>query len=301
MKIQKRQRPGSLHRRRVLEFALFAAPWVIGFLAFQLYPLAQSLQISFSLLQVSAAGVKWIPIGFTNYKQALLVDPVFTRYLVQSILQTILQIPLILSFSLAAAALMKQDLIGTKFFRTLFFLPVVVGSSAVIQQLFNTGGPGSSTNGVPLIIVGGFITGLTRVLGPTLGNEVLAIFTHLSLVLWQSGVQTLLFIAALYSVPGTYYEVARIDGANAWQTFLKVTLPSISPMILLVTIYTMVNSFTEPILNPLLNYISTVGFGSAGNLGEAGAMGWMYFVAIFIVVAVAFRYAQRHVFYAGER
>lgn len=301
MKIRKKQAGGSIHRRRLIEFSLFALPWIIGFLAFQLYPLAQSFQISVSLLHVTRAGVQWIPDGFRNYRQVFTGPTKFLPELLQAIILTLTQIPLVLCFALAAAALMKQPLIGNTLFRGLFFLPVVVGSSAVINQLF-AGGSSYSAGSIPLVVVGPFLADIVKVLGPTLGNDIVEIFQHLSLVMWQSGVQTLLFLAGLYSVSQTYYEVARIDGANAWQTFLKVTLPSISPVILLAMVYSMVSFFTEPILNPLVNTITNEMFGQSSNgIGIAGAMGWVYFVAMFVVVAIVFRIAQRHVFYAGER
>lgn len=294
VRIQRVPGRGRLHRRRLLEFLMFILPWVAGFIAFQAYPLLQSLYISFATLNFQASGVQWLWVGLLNYQNALTVDVNFVPYLVQAILGVIIEMPLVICFALGAATLLKQGLFGTTFFRALFFLPVVIGSSAVMSNLLNTGG-------IPVIISGGVFDALFRIVGPTIGNDILRVFQDMALVLWTSGVQVLLFLAGLYGVNPTYYEVARIDGANAWQTFLKVTLPSISPMVVLIAIYTLVDAFTNPIIDPVLNYITTVGLGGDLQLGLAGAMGWMSFAVVFVMLVIIFRYASRHTYYAGER
>jgi ABC-type sugar transport system permease subunit len=294
VRVQRAAPRGRLHRRRLLEFIGFIALWIIGFIAFQAYPLLQSLYISFATLSFQASGVQWLWVGILNYQNALTVDVNFVPYLVQAVIGVIIEMPLIICFSLAAATMLKQGLFGTMFFRGLFFLPVVVGSSAVMSQLLGTGG-------VPIIVAGGFASEIYRAVGATIGHDLFQIFQDIALVLWRSGVQVLLFLAGLYGVNPTYYEVARIDGANAWQTFLKVTLPAISPMLVLITIYTLVDLFSDPILDPVLNYITTVGLGGDLQLGLAGAMGWMSFVIVFIMLIIIFRYASRHTYYAGER
>jgi oligogalacturonide transport system permease protein len=295
VRIQQRQpRRGRLHRRRLVEFLGFISLWIVGFVAFQLYPLLQSLYISFSTLNFQASGVQWIWVGLLNYQNALTVDVNFVPYLVQAIISTVVEMPLIIFFSLAAATLLKQGLFGTTFFRGLFFLPVVIGSSAVMSNLLGGGG-------VPIIVHGQFLGVILRVVGPRIGQDLLQVFSQMALVLWRSGVQVLLFLAALYGVNPTYYEVARIDGANAWQTFLKVTLPSISPMMVLIWIYTLVDTFTDPVLDPVLRYIETVGLQGDLQLGLAGAMGWMSLVVVFIMLLIIFRYASQHTYYAGER
>lgn len=294
MRVRRSTPRGALHRRRLTEFLLFILPWIIGFIAFEAYPLLQSLQISVSTLNFSAHGVSWTWVGLKNFQNALTVDTSFVPYMVQAIISTVVELPLILVFSLTGAVMMKQGLWGTTFFRGLFFLPVVIGSSAVMSRLLGAGG-------VPVIIQGRFMAPIYHTVGPTIGNDIAQVFQDMSLVLWRSGVQVLLFLAGLFGISPTYYEVARIDGANAWQTFLKVTLPCLSPMVLLVTVFTLVDSFTNPLLNPVLTYIESQGLGGNLNLGLAGAMGWMYLIVVFIILAIILKYAQQHVYYAGER
>ncbi len=291
-----KQSKGQLRRKRMLEFGIFALPWMIGFLVFQLYPLLQSLEISMSNVQFSrAAGLQFSFVGVQNFRDAITVDAHFTSVLMQTVVLTLFQMPLIMAFSLTAAVLMKQGLWGTTFFRALFFLPVVIGSSSVMNQLTVHGG-------VPIVVMPRFMSAVYSSVGPTLAKYVSAIYQALALMLWRSGVQTLLFLAGLYGVSPTYYEVARIDGASAWQTFLKVTLPVLSPMILLVAIYTLVDSFTDPLLNPVLNYVLGIQTtGGALEYGKASAMEWIYFVVVFVILLLIFRYAREHVYYAGER
>ncbi len=295
VRIQQRSKGrGRLHRRRLVEFVGFIALWLIGFVAFQAYPLVQSLYISFATLNFQASGVQWVWVGLLNYQNALTVDVNFVPYLVQAILSTVVEMPLIIFFALVAATLLKQGLFGTTLFRGLFFLPVVIGSSAVMSNLLGGGG-------VPVLVHGRFLGVIIRVVGPTIGQDLLTVFSQMALVLWRSGVQVLLFLAGLYGVNPTYYEVARIDGANAWQTFLKVTLPAISPMMVLIWIYTLVDTFTDPVLDPVLRYIETVGLQGDLQLGLAGAMGWLSLVVVFVMLLIIFRYASRHTYYAGER
>ena len=294
MRMRKTAPKGAMQRRRVREFLIFGLPWIIGFVAFAAYPLLQSLWISFSTLSFSGKGVQFLFIGLKNYVNLFTVDTKFVPALTQAVVASVVEVPLILTFSLTAGVLMKQGLFGTTFFRGLFFLPVVIGSSAVMSQLLGAGG-------VPILISGRMMGGIMRSVGPQLATYVQLIYQGVALMLWHSGVQVLLFLAGLFGVSPTYYEVARIDGASSWQTFLKVTLPCLSPTILLVTIYTLVDSFTDPLLNPVLNYIQQTGLGGSLNLGLAGAMGWVYFIVVFVVLMIIFRYAQSHVYYAGER
>lgn len=294
MRMRKMAPKGAMQRRRVREFLMFGLPWIIGFAVFEAYPLVQSLWISFSTLSFSGKGVQFLFIGFKNYVNLFTVDTKFVPALTQAVIASVVEVPLIITFALTAGVLMKQGLFGTTFFRGLFFLPVVIGSSAVMSQLLGAGG-------VPLLISGRMMGGIMRSVGPGIGQYVQVVYQGLALMLWHSGVQVLLILAGLFAISPTYYEVARIDGASSWQTFLKVTLPCLSPTILLVTIYTLVDSFTDPLLNPVLNYIQQTGLQGSLNLGLAGAMGWVYFIVVFAVLMIIFRYAQTHVYYAGER
>lgn len=294
---------GQLHRRRVLEFLMFTSLWIVGFLAFQAYPLLQSLEISMSTASIGSAGkLAFKFVWLKNFRNALTVDANFTHLLIGTIVTTIFEMPLIIAFSITAAVLLNQRLWGTTFFRGLFFLPVVIGSSSVMAQLTNTNHGGGAVGGVPLIVAGRVMAGLYTTVGPTLAGFVRTIYQGLALMLWKSGVQVLLFLAGLYGVPQTYYEVARIDGASGWQTFLRVTLPALSPMILLVSIYTLVDSFTNPQINSLLGYMAQLqSSAGAAYYSEASAMGWIYFLVIFIILLLVFGYARNHVYYAGER
>lgn len=275
---------------------MFVGLWIVGFIAFEGYPLLQSLEISMSKTTFTQkAGLQFTFVWLKNFRNALTVSASFNHLLVETVVTTLFEMPLIIAFALTAAVLLNQRLWGTTFFRALFFLPVVIGSSSVMTQLDTHGG-------VPIIVLGRFMTGITTAVGPHLANFVIFIYQGLALMLWKSGVQVLLFLAGLFSVPSTYYEVARIDGASGWQTFLKVTLPSLSPMILLVTIYTLVDSFTNRQLNPLLGYI--IGLQSKAGTAfysEASAMGWIYFIVVFVILVLILGYARNHVYYAGER
>ena len=123
-------------------------------------------------------------------------------------------------------------------------------------------------------------------------DVVQGLFGTLVTVLWRSGVQILLFLAGLQSISPALYEAARIDGATEWELFWKVTIPMISPMMLLTLVYTIVDSFTS-IDNKLLAYIKTYGFANA-EFSYASALGWIYFAFIGILVAIIFGIMKRY-------
>ena len=128
--------------------------------------------------------------------------------------------------------------------------------------------------------------------GSTIMDAVQVVLGVLVTVLWGSGVQILLFLSGLQSISPSLYEAARIDGATEWEIFWKVTVPMISPILLLNIVYTLVNSFTN-ISNPLLTYIQTYGV-SNGQFTYGAALGWIYFIFIGIVVAIVFAIMQKY-------
>jgi ABC-type sugar transport system permease subunit len=110
----------------------------------------------------------------------------------------------------------------------------------------------------------------------------------------------LIFLAGLNSVSYVLYEAARVDGATDWDRFWKVTLPLLSPIILVNLVYTIVDTFTDP-FNEVLTYIQQTAFAGGFRLGYAAALGWVYFAIVFLVLALVVKVTNRYVFYAGER
>ena len=128
--------------------------------------------------------------------------------------------------------------------------------------------------------------------GADIVDLVQTVFGRLVTVLWRSGVQILLFLAGLQSISPSLYEAARIDGATEWELFWKVTIPMISPMMLLNLVYTIVDSFTS-LDNELLQYIRTAGFTNA-EFQYSSALGWIYFAFIGVLVGIIFAIMKRY-------
>jgi ABC-type sugar transport system permease subunit len=302
----------SLSTKRSLQGYMFILPWVLGFCFFLAWPLIRSFILSFHELEaVNINNVKWV--GLDNYRQAFFVDPQFFPILVEQVKQTFVNTPAILIFSLFVGMLANQKLHGITAFRGIFFLPVVIGSAQVIQDLFSQGVGANTFAGNA--DVAGF---LFQLLGPTWSGNVIAVLGRMSLVLWASGVQILIFMAGLKSIGSTYYEAGRIDGATDWELFWKITVPLISPFVLLNIIYTVVDTFTnsfsvqgvvsqvtgavtEKTGTTVLQYIQTTAFSGQFRLGYAAALGWIYFLIMFVVLMVVIWFMSGKIYYAGDR
>lgn len=123
---------------------------------------------------------------------------------------------------------------------------------------------------------------------------------QLLLVMWDSGVQILIFLAGLQTISPSLYEAAKCDGATKWESFWKITFPMLMPMIFVNTLYSIVNSFTNP-NNFMMNHIISNVFGANGDYAYGSAMGWIYFVLIFIIIGFTFLLFRRGLANVEER
>ena len=199
-------------------------------------------------------------------------------------------------FSLGMALLVSQPLFGRTFFRAVLFMPVVIGSAFVITQLAGQG-VGAQT----IVRDSSDLENALAVYVGEGGLEPLSILVNrIVFVLWRSGVQILIFVAGLHSIPQHFYEAARVDGASNWGIFWKITLPLLSPFILVNIIYTIVDSFTEP-FNTTLDYIQEKALTGEFELHYGAALGMIYFLIIFAILGIVLLWSRRLVHYIGER
>jgi ABC-type sugar transport system permease subunit len=167
-------------------------------------------------------------------------------------------------------------------FRTIFFLPVVITSGPVIQELTAQGA--TSAPGLQnLTTVVNFVSELPRYLrGP-----VEYLLTSFILILWFSGVQILIYLSSLQKIDRSVYEAASIDGASAWESFWKITLPSLSTTTIIIAIYSIItlSHFSE---NKVIRYIYSQTYSVDGGFGYASAMSFLYFIVLVVLLAVVF-------------
>lgn len=284
----------SLRKQRALTGYMFIALWVAGLVLFLLLPLIRNGL--WSLTDANLTEHRQAPqfIGLANYVEAFTIDVEFVPYLLETLRNLVVDVPIILTFALVVALLAMQPVPGSAIFRAIFFLPVVIGSAAVVGRLFDM-------TGNQLVLFRG--AGMQQFLHIYLGEHMPAFLSFLNrsiFVLWRSGVQILIFIAGLKSIDPALYEAAQVDGASAWGTFWKVTLPMLSPVVLINIIYTIIDSFTD-YFNSVLRYIRMVTFSDDLRLGYPSALGNIYFILIFALVILVFVIVSRFTFYRGER
>ncbi len=306
---KKKKRIASLDKRKARVGWLFILPFVIGFVLVYLPLIVDSIRFSFMEVNLATGGgYTYTFVGFKNYQTALFEDPQFVQTLVSGITQMIFDIPAIVIFSLFMALLLNQKMVGRAAFRAIFFVPVIlstglIGSIDMASSLTTQMGSessidtGSGTNVVSEIVSAVDIEKLfeNMQIGTELVEYVVSMVNNIFSIVNRSGVQILIFLAGLQSISPAIYESCEIDGATAWETFWKITFPMISPMILVNSIYTVIDSFTSP-SNAVMSFINTAYYKTDGRV-ISSAMAWMYFLIIIALVVVVGLVLSTFVFY----
>jgi ABC-type sugar transport system permease subunit len=289
----------SLSQRRDLAGWLFISPFLVGFALFFLYPFGQSIVFSFSRLELTTDGFSLSFAGLQNYRYALRVHPTFVRQLTTTVLNTVKDVPLILIFSFFAACLLNQNFRGRMAARVVFFLPVIL-SAGVLARMdelnyvvrISTIDPSASGTMMSSLVT----TFLQTIRIPAAFiNYILYAVMIIPAIIRSSGIQILVFLAGLQSVPPSLYEAADVEGATGWERFWLITLPMLSPLVLTNLVYTIVDSFTAP-GNKLIDLIRSTIF-TGGGYGASTAMAWTYFAFIGVILAIVTGIVSKRVFY----
>ena len=271
------------HRtREALSGYMFVIVWIVGFAIFTLWPLAQTLYFSVNQVTISATGINLEYIQWQNYTRALFTDPTFVQLLIEYAIETLVSVPIILIFSMIIALFLNLNFRFKGVFRTIFFLPVVITSGPVIQELVSQG---AAT--VPGLAITDSVTQFLADLPRYLRNPVEYLLTSFILILWFSGVQILIYLSSLQKMDPSMYEAAAIDGASAWESFWKITLPSLAPTTLVVAIYTVItlSHFSE---NKVIKYISGQTYAVEGGIGYSSAMSFLYFFVLILLLSIVY-------------
>lgn len=260
----------------------FIGIWIIGFVIFMVYPLLTSLIYSLSDVKFTADGIVSTFVGFKNYTDIFKIEQGFNfvEALTAFLQQMVLQIPIIVVFSILIALLLNQKIKGRGVFRSIFFLPVIISSGPVINELISQGAGGTN-----IFESYGFISIIQSSLSANLAKPIVDLFSQIIIIFWFSGVQILIFLAGLQKIDQQIYEAAQIDGAGPWQAFWKITMPSLSSLILVNSIYTIVllSTFSE---NKVILSIKSNLFNSVTGFGMASAMAWMYAIVVFVAIGL---------------
>jgi oligogalacturonide transport system permease protein len=233
-------------------------------------------------MRITPMGKLYRFVGFNNYRDVWLKDMSFVQELLAFVMNTVLRVPVIVVFALILAMLLNEKVKFKGFFRTLFFLPVIVASGPVIGELITQG-----ATSIPMINTELIMSLLSQVLPGWLAGAIGGLFNQLIIILWYSGVQILIFLAVLQKIDHSLYEAAKIDGASSWECFWKITLPTIKPIILLNLVYTLV-SLANSNQNNIITLIYNNMFAATRGYGFASAMAWMYAVIVTILLLVIF-------------
>lgn len=296
----------TLRGKEALAGYLFALPALIGFFGFFLPMIIESISFSLHNMEVSSTGYILTEAknhGFEHYIRALTIDPDFVTELGTAIKDMVVRVPLVIIFSFFAANLINQKFHGRAIARSIFFLPVILTSGIVLglesSDLLVTGSEefdaDAITNIMDMAKLLGKYTNLPKEVIGFLSEAVNNIYS----IVIASGVQILIFLAGLQSISPSLYEASNIEGATAWENFWKITFPMISPLILVNSIYTIIDCFTGAD-NEMMSKIKKVIFSDV-QYGFGSAMAWIYFLTIGIIVLVVGVIISKRVFYYDER
>ncbi|MBR4099518.1 MAG: sugar ABC transporter permease [Clostridia bacterium] len=289
----KSNKKSSLEASRNRAGYTFVIHWLLGLSLFFVYPLFNSILYTFSDVTIQAGAIETDFIGLQKLRELILEDSGYIDYLRDSIGMMFYSLPFIIAISLLLAVLLNQKFKGRAIFRAIFFLPVIFTNSVVMLQL-NTEYVkmplfSSDEAGVGIIDYTSIITQLNV---PTEISPILIFLLSNTInLIWSCGVQTILFLAGLQSIPPSLYEVSKIEGANKWEEFWRITVPSLRHIISLVLIYTMIELFVDS-KNKLVSQAYNKMIQQDYN--TSSAMLWIYFVVVLILIGAVLALYQRY-------
>lgn len=271
-------------QRESLTGYAFISIWLVGFIFLTMIPLIESFIYSLNRITiVGGEGIRLTMVGFANYINLFTTDLTFLSRLQDFVLEMVLFVPVMNILAIMIAILLNRQFKFRGFFRAIFFLPVIITSGPVIAELLRQG-----AGTIPSISESGFLDILANLLPDFLNAPLQSLFSQIIFMLWFSGVQVVLYLAGLQKLDQSMYEAAQIDGANVWESFWKITLPSLKPMIVVSSIYTIVTLATFA-NNPIILWISNVMFNPNFGYGYAAALAWVYFFIIALMLLVTTR------------
>lgn len=276
---------------------VFAAPFIIGFLGFTIIPILTSFYYSFTNFNLIE---KESMIGITNYLR-LFKDDRFLKSVRVTIRYVFTSVPLKLAFALFIALLLTRKTKMQSIYRSLFYIPSLIGGSIAValvwKELY-------SQNGLINRII--MSLGMEKV--SWFGNQKYAMYPLIIMSVWQFGSSMIIFAAGLKQIPTTYYEAAKIDGANRIRSFLKITIPCLSPVILYNLVMQTIAafmSFTQAFVitkggpNDATNLYALYVYNQAFryyDMGYASAMSWVMLVIMSLITLVIFKTSKFWVF-----
>ena len=299
--MKKQKNLAGLQRRKAISGYLFILPFIIGFLAFMVKPLFQSLYMSFCDVQVSPAGITNVFMGISNYVRAFTVDTEFNRLLVEEISRMCINALAIMVFSFFVALILNQKFKGRALVRAIFFLPVILSSGVILgveydnallasvqSMVEETTNTASISDTIQEIL-------MTTGIGVSAFEVVFEIVDGIYDVAIASGIQIIIFLSGLQTISTNMYEAAAIEGCTAWESLWKITFPMISSLFLVNWIYTIVD-FCMRTDNEVIDKISTQMITHI-NYGFASALSWIYFLIVIAIIGVSSFIISKGVYY----
>ncbi|RTE10597.1 carbohydrate ABC transporter permease [Paenibacillus whitsoniae] len=281
---------------------LFISPWLVGLLLLTMWPMLQSIYYSFTKYTLLESP-EWI--GLRNYERIFGDDEIFRQSLKITILFVVLSVPIKLFSALMVAMLLNRKVKGISFYRTVIYLPSLIGSSIAVAILWQN-----------MFSKTGFLNKLLGVFGlegiSWISNPHTALGTLIVLVAWQFGSSMVIFLAGLKQISPDLYEAASVDGATKLRQFYTITLPMLSPVLLFNLVLQTIGSFQMftqafiitkggPINSTYMYalYLYDRAF-SRYEMGYASALAWILLIVIGLATALIFASSRYWVFYETE-
>lgn len=290
---KKRSMIATLNKENVAGY-VFSLPFIIGFLMFMVIPMILSLYYSFCKYDVQNPPTF---IGLDNYVRIFTKDDIFRKSLGVTCYYALIGTPLKVIFALIIALILNHESKAVGLYRATYYLPSIIGGSVAVailwRRLFEPNGTINS-------LLGGIFPGLV---GYNWFSEGPAIWVLITLTVWQFGSSMLIFLSALKQVPKELHEAARVDGANSWQRFWRVTLPLLTPTVFFNLVQQTINSFLAFTQCKLITdgkprnstlfytvYQYNKAFPAQGKMqmGYSSALAWIMLVIITAVTALLF-------------
>lgn len=294
----------TIEKKRAIAGWIFIAPWLCGILLFFIQPLISLIRYSitdFKFMQDQGSMFGVLEGGWwEHFRFAFQGDTLFPQKLTSTILDMFYRVPVILIFSMFVGIVLNQKFRGRGFMRMIFFLPVLI-TSGVIASIIKTSltsvviGEDSATNIFNAALLTNQLLeyGLPQQLVQTIGGMI----TNVSDLVWSSGIQILVFLMGMLTIPQSYYEVAQVEGATGWECFWKVTFPAVSPYILVNLIYSAIDHFIS-YDNAVMKYIMDIAYNNF-RYSYAAAMSWLYFAGIILCLIVLVFITSRFIRYGS--